>query len=146
VKTKNKPFVLILAAVIIICFIAYKNHFSLRSANSSGSDEFIIINWRMTPSYITDIKKPVLLTFHLKNKLNLPITDAEVAIVARNIIHPEGAINAEALHDQLGFYKAVLKLNSPGDWAMLVTIKRKNGITTVKELSFSTNLIETREK
>lgn len=92
----------------------------------------------MTPSYVTDLNHPILFTFHLKDKKNMPISDAKVFIEA-NMNHA-GMIplKAEAFHDQNGFYKTNLKLTMLGDWMLFLTIKKSNGEVIKKELPFST--------
>lgn len=130
---KKNLLVFFLTAFICFALIAVKSRYSI---GTSSDSEFIIINWRMTPSYITDLQRPVTLTLHLKNKKNQPITDAQVTVEAR---HSDVApIITAAIHDQNGFYKTSFKLTMAGDWNLLLTIKKHDGVIIKKELSFST--------
>lgn len=132
---KKKIFTILLIAFIGFSFIILKNRYSLKASSDS---QFIIINWRMTPSYLTDLNRPVNFTFHLKDKHNKPITDAKVTVVANMRAPVTTPIEALALHDQNGFYKTNIKLTKLGDWILFLTIEKSDGEIIKKELSFST--------
>ena len=132
---KKKIFTILLIFFVGFSFIVLKSRYSIKTTSES---EFIIINWRMTPSYINDLNRPVNFTFHLKDKHNKPITDAVVSVMA-SMDHAEAApLRSEAVHDQNGFYKTALKLTKHGDWTLYLTIKKKNGEVIKKELAFTT--------
>ncbi|MGZ3789851.1 MAG: FixH family protein [Bacteriovorax sp.] len=132
---KKKVLVILLTAFVCFAFIKLKERYSIKATNHS---QFLILNWRMTPSYVTDLGRPVTFTFHLKDRQNRPIEDASISIEA-NMNHPGMTpIEASATHDQNGFYKTSFKLTMEGDWILFLTIKRPNGVIIKKELLFNT--------
>lgn len=99
----------------------------------TSSLPLIVLNWQHSPEKIV-VNQEVDFSIRLKDKNNLPITNARMDIVA-NMNHA-GMIplNSQALNFPDGLYKTKLKFTMSGDWILFLTIKLVDGTIVTKEI------------
>lgn len=133
---KKKALALFLIVLMTLTFITLKKRYSTTSVDKS---EFINFTWNMNPLNITDLNKPVMFTFDLKDKDNKPIVDAKISIEANMNHAGMTPIYTQATHDKNGLYKTTLKLNMDGDWILFLTIAKTDTVIIKKEIMFATH-------
>lgn len=130
----KKSAVLLLFASIAIGLFFIKKEFLAPPQNSNAID----LSWQHSPEKIT-IKDETEFTFHLKDKNNNPIENAQVKVEASMNHAGMVPIFAEAAAQPGGIYKSRIRLTMSGDWILFLTIKKTEGDIVKKELFFKTD-------
>jgi len=130
----KKSAVLVLFALIAAGLFFIKKEFLSQPQDS----QFVILNWSHSPEKIT-LKNETDFTFHLKNKENNPIENAQVKVEASMNHAGMIPIYAEATAQAGGIYRTRIKLTMDGDWILFLTIKKVDGAILKKELFFKTD-------